>query len=514
MRRAFVVLAALLAIVPASVVLASGGTETPAADSGKQSKPVVVYIYNPGKANDKETWDRLRNWIIKQSGVQFQERFVQTNPDYQAQLTIALAGKQDVDLIAVANVGQMLDFVGRGALAQLNASLDKYGADYRKNVSPEVWKSVTDKDGKIWCYPLENTLQTSDMMSVRADWLKKLGMGEITSIADLEAYMRKAMKADFDGNGKDDTVGIIDFDKGFSSRWDNSLQYVFTETNGTPGVASFQNYLDPQGRITPNVMHPGYKAYIGKMAQWYKEGLMYQEQYAVSTNQVNDLVTANKVATLVSWYSSVLNGWEPLLKTVPDSEYVLAFPKTVNGNLYAIAVGAPARPLYGVTSYSTVVDWCTKLLNWANADPTNYVALIFGEPDKDWKWVDKSKILTERINTGIDCAFCMAGAKLSWNPRGTTDTWQRAHWWGFQDVMVNKPNRYPPDWYIPYNLKGTAVEASAVDAYTLIEEAKANIILGKRPLDDWDGVVAQFRKMYGDAFQQLATQQYNAFVKK
>jgi ABC-type glycerol-3-phosphate transport system substrate-binding protein len=506
MRRFLAV--AVLLLLSASLAMAAGSKDT-GATSTAQKKPVIVYIYNPGTATYPNAWDDIRNYIIEKSGVDFKERFVQTREEYDAQLNVALAGQQDIDLIMVSSVGSMVDFMGRGALAKLNTAVDTYGPDLRKTIQAETWKTVTDADGNIWAIPRQNDFRPAPTLTVRGDWLKKLGLAMPTTIAEFENYMRKALAADFDGNGKPDTVGIIGRRTGFVD-FNSTVLWWYTETNGEPNATTFNNYLDAQGRVTPNILHPGYKTYLGKLREWYAEGLIYKEQYTVTQDQALDQVIANKVASYTGWHSVVLSGWEPLLKTVPDSSYDIAFIKTATGKPFASQMGNPGSPHLGVTSYSPVVNEAVKLSAWFVANPTNHTTMVFGVPNKHWRWIDESKLVAERMVEGIDCAFCI-GSHTLFNVRGPNETWQRGHWWGNQDVLKGTPHWYPPDWFVPYNFRGTVIDGKAVDAYTLIEEARTGIILGRRPVDDWDTVTAQFRRMYGDDYIRLATEQYNKF---
>ena len=71
----------------------------------------------------------------------------------------------------------------------------------------------------------------------------------------------------------------------------------------------------------------------------------------------------------------------------------------------------------------------------------------------------------------------------------------------------------PQDSFVNYKWKGTPIESSLQDAITLITENKAKIILGDKSVDEWDKVIEQYRKMFGDKYIELATQQYNEYKK-
>ena len=508
MKR-LVLFALVLAVIPAFSVWSGAQGESAATAEGEQPKTLVIYIYSSWNAAPPEDMARIKAWAKESSGIDFDLRVVVDRNDYDSQVQIVLAGEQDVDTIEVNSTTQMVEYYNRGALTRLNESLDNFGPNLRRLYGDDTWRSVTLADGGEYAVPLQNHFRTADVITIRKDWREKLGMAPITTIAQYEEFMRRAMEADFDGNGIDDTIGLISH----SAYWRMNLtfQYIFTETSQGQHTRD-NNYLSPDGKITPNVLHPDYKNYIGKLAEWHKEGLLYQEQYGATGNAINDLVAANKIASMSSWHSSINTGWEVLLEMVPDAFYEMVDIQTAYGNDFKYAAGVPGRPQHGVVSYSPMADWAVKWFDWIISDKTNYVGTIFGEPEVDWNWVDKENnvALTTNKESGIDCPIC-SYSHWGWNPRGPlgSEPWMRTEWMRKQDIIGTKPYTYPPDWFIPYDFKGTLVERNAADAATLIEEGIVNIILGERPLSDWDAITAEYRKLVGDEYIRLATEQYN-----
>jgi hypothetical protein len=66
---------------------------------------------------------------------------------------------------------------------------------------------------------------------------------------------------------------------------------------------------------------------------------------------------------------------------------------------------------------------------------------------------------------------------------------------------------------VQYNWKDTPVESKKADAYTVIAEYQAQIILGELPVDEWDTAVRKFKEMYGNEYIELATKQYKESIK-
>jgi ABC-type glycerol-3-phosphate transport system substrate-binding protein len=131
----------------------------------------------------------------------------------------------------------------------------------------------------------------------RLDWLEKLGIkppGEIRPIGtsggleriyftdqaytldQTEEILKAFTRNDPDGNGKNDTYGMLPFNNAFTS-WASTLL-------GAYGVASGYN-LEENGKLTAAEISDKYKEFLKMMARWNKEGLLDPEWTTIDANK-------------------------------------------------------------------------------------------------------------------------------------------------------------------------------------------------------------------------------------
>ena len=349
------------------------------------------------------------------------------------------------------------------------------------------------------------------MFYIRRDWREKLGIkNPPTTLDELEAYLYAVRDGDPDGNGKADHYGIV-------GRSFGDFQRVFPQIITGETTAFGANYIDSQDRVVPQYMHPKFKDYLAKMAQWHKDGILHPEQYTMKRAFYEDLVIANKVGAGIGWYSNIIRPWEKLMKNVPEAHYEYPVIEHLNGEPYKASRRPPAGPMTGVVSYSDNAEWTLKLFQWAIESPTNYMVTGEGIPGVHWEWVDESKFEFNQFKNPEKPEYVYA-----WSLIEDSATFVRKAVNIDQGFVRNKYNEvkdhmakigyvWAPDWFVAYQWKGTPVETNMADAQTLIEEAMVNIIIGKRPVSDWDKVIAQYRKMYGDKYVELAKQMYREY---
>lgn len=486
-----------------SVAQSTAGT-TAAPTQAVQEKPVKI-IYGANNEYKQDEYQRIKDYMEQKSGVKFETKILNSGEDFEAQTNIALASNEDIDVIDfMTGTGLYQDLIGRGALQKLNDPLQKYGPNLLKIFSADAWRSVTDKNGDIYAIPGQDPV-VGTLCGIRKDWREKLGMGPITSLAELEKYLVAVRDGDLDGNEKKDTIPLTSSD-GYGNVQCAFLP-LFTDTIG------IGNYLDANGNLVPVEMNPKFKDYLATMARWTKEGLLDKQLSTEKLPQINDLITNNRVGALAEWYSNQIRPSIPLKTKVPLAEYEYITPKTLSGAAYPLQVNSSNSPLASIVSYSKNTEYAMKLYDWQMASIENYNVPIVGIEGEDWKYVDKSQGIIERLNDKVDAillnmSYTPFNFKQS-NADEITKQYDIAKAWYLQYPNTVKS----PDWFVTYNWKGTPVETSATDAQTLLTESIAKIILGETPVSEWDKIIAKYKSIYGDKYVELATQQYKAYKK-
>jgi putative aldouronate transport system substrate-binding protein len=450
-------------------------------------------------------------YIAEQSGIEVVPQIVRS--DWANKLNLALAAGEELDLIQTKGMDRLNDLRHRGALQPLTKAIEKYGQNIKAALPEEAWKVVTDEHGEIWSIPQENVSKISfEAIVIRKDWREQLGMGPITTLEEFEEYLRKVKEADPAGGGQ--TIPLLS-SKSPEAMLPIPFVWIWTEQPGI-GHNGTGNYLDENGNVTPIVLHPGYKDMLATFAKWYKDGLLYKENFNMDKKKFNDLLISNRVAAAVAWYSDIIRPWESLQKNVPEAEYEYLGLKTVNGNPYKLGGYVPARPQLGVASYSKKVDEAVKLVDWMLTSPENLLAFKVGIAGVDFKMEQKDGRyymtdlkadvpVKDRLNYAM--SFYVHDGMQGRQPE---PNWLWSHYYSGWDFLGQFEYVTNPDWYIAYDWTGTPVEVSLADGATFMEEAMAKVISGQTPIDKWDDILKQYRKMHADGYIEEATKQYNA----
>ncbi len=526
MRRALFVAAVLALLVPAALFAGAQGEK---AASVSQSRPVVFMNYM-GHTSSDAFYKRLHDYIEQQTGVKFTYRDVKNSDDYTVQLTAAIAAQEQIDAFGISGT-QLADYKNRGVIQDITDPMNAYGPDIKKlfDSAPgwtgleqgAMWRSVTI-GGRIWAVPGASSTDVGVILSIRKDWREKLGIGPISTIDQFEQYLRKVKVTDLNGNGKADEIP-------FNPMYGNSglegvassMEYPFTGVHGWLHEWYQSNYIDENGNVVPSVMHPNFKAFLTRMAQWYKDGLFNPDMATSTWDNDNDLLAANRVGATASWYSDFYGAWQTLVKTVPDAVYEHVPLKGPNGSTAKFSGNNPAQAQWAYASWSPkdIVAAGVKLQDWFAMNKDNYLVQVHGVQNTDWKYTNKGENTVRPQIQHISDKDYYSYSFLGFNPWngvvvGGADDWSSQHYRDANVQLGKLAVWFPPDWFVAYDFKGTPIEKSRVDASTFINEAIANIILGKSPVSDWDAKVAQFRSMYGDEFTKLATAQYKQALGK
>ena len=185
---------------------------------GKYDPPISVTMVHT--ANDGAFWfpagDDINNNVYTRRweetlGIKYS--FLWTCPGSQAEekMNVMIASGDLPDFFAV-NRKQFEMLYKAGMLEDLTGAIEQYASKYTKKYLTGQYASLLDvatRDGKT--YGLTNGFtyhDTCQMIWIRADWLKKLGLETPKTLADLENIMDAFVNKDPDGNGANDTYAV------------------------------------------------------------------------------------------------------------------------------------------------------------------------------------------------------------------------------------------------------------------------------------------------------------------
>lgn len=476
----------------------------------KQTEPVKIYTRTLNNAETKPDNEKVLKVIEEKSGVKMQKYYV-AQDGYNDKMNMMLASGEEfdgMDLLAFTEHWSVLK--DRKQIQPLNKLIDEYGPNIKK-VMAEALKTTTDKDGVIWAIPRQEDFPTGFVPTIRKDWAEALGMKLPTTITELEAYFEAVLTKDPNKNGKKDEIPLASV--GLTSLVQDFQPY-FTGSYST-------RYLDQNGKVMKDWTHPGYKAMMEKFRDWYQKGYLHKEFLIAKTNQVNDLITADRVGVFAGWYSGQVRPLVELQKTKPEALYdpvpVLTDSKT---GVAAWGSNPQYSPRLVIPSTSKNAAFTIKMIDWTLASRENYGLAAHGIEGDHFKWVDSQK--TQLDVTGAD-RYAGNWLLTSFNDKAIRpekltpkDDLVGLEYERLQKILKGSEFKYVEafDHFVPYVTKGTPAENLTKDGDTMMEEAKEKFILGQISGEDWDKAVQKYMELQGNVLSELWTKQYNEAIGK
>ncbi|WP_329364845.1 sugar ABC transporter substrate-binding protein [Streptomyces sp. NBC_00669] len=229
-RRALPMAALAITLVTASTALTACGGGS---GGGSASGPLKVWVRGAG--DSQKAYQMVFDGYTRKTGVKVQ--LFMTNTDFETKLNAAAAAHKLPDVV-IDDGSQLGAFKSQGIITEV----DQAKISGASQVSGAAWKSVADDQGKTYGVPFS---AQANVLLVRSDWLKKVGMQPPKTWADLEKVAEAFTTQDPDGNGKNDTYGLAvpgSTQRGYLSWfWSNFLYQAggnFLEPTGSGGFRS------------------------------------------------------------------------------------------------------------------------------------------------------------------------------------------------------------------------------------------------------------------------------------
>ncbi|SFA79766.1 putative aldouronate transport system substrate-binding protein [Cohnella sp. OV330] len=300
---------------PSTAAAASNAAGADAA--GKYDPPITVHsirpvdstvTYDSGEDISNNRWseyfkdalgiDMVYDWTTAK------------NDDYVNKLNVIIAsGDKPADIYQV-NASQLQQLADAGVLADLTEAFDKYASPLTKKLmNGDGGKGMSSATfgGKLLALPQGSaTITNNDVLWIRTDWLKNVGLSEPKSIDDLVKIADAFVNQDPDKNGKKDTLGL-------------GITQGPSPSNG--GVADLGGWFagfkaypdrwvkDAAGQAVFGSIQPEVKQALAKLQEMYKSGLIDKEWAVKDSDKFGEDVLTNKVGI---WYGANWNSMYPI----------------------------------------------------------------------------------------------------------------------------------------------------------------------------------------------------------
>jgi putative aldouronate transport system substrate-binding protein len=401
MKRFLVLLLSLAAVVSA---FAGGNSAKPAAEAA----PTVTWLQGNAATFAEEDTPVLQA-IEKATGVKF--TVIQVAPgDYDAKLNTLIASRQLPDLFSVS-ISDALQFISEGMLAPLEDHLAQYGPNLQRELGQYIRMSPVNNtgDGHTYLIPGYGDTIVENLM-VRVDWLKKLGLQMPTDLDSLYDVLYAFTYNDPDGNGKNDTVGII-----FTMTQNNQWDVLF----GAFGIAYNHPYQLANGTVTTYMKAPGYLEAIEYLRKLYSAGVMDREFATMPAMTAHERLWTGRVGVYGFRAVGTTNNWYPGRYTFPvpaDPAEIFGYTdiKGPRGEHGASRVYRNVNSGFVVSSTAKYPEAAIKILDYLATEEGDTLTYL-GVEGLMYEWIDKANGTYRRLGEFTDDSIHRAkGGYVYW----------------------------------------------------------------------------------------------------
>ncbi|MEN6312609.1 MAG: hypothetical protein ABFD25_00005 [Clostridiaceae bacterium] len=356
----------------------------------KYESPVTITVarrtQQGAKFSDGQSMegDNIWNKLYSEYGINIKTLWSADASQYTQKLNLSIASEEIPDLLYVYDSQKNM-------MEKANMTMDM--KPYYDKYATENTKKVYESDGgiglkaatsgeKLLFLPTNQSDQNSqgDLLWIRADWLKNVGMSEPKTIDDMEKIMDAFVHNDPNKDGKGGTyaLGIAGKDN-LVNDWASTCG-VFQGFHVMP-VLSVNNTMffnkDSSGNITWDGTNPNTKLALQRLQDWYKKGYLSADLSTTDAGGklVQDL-TASKFGMVYC------PGWLPswplpdLKKKIASADWIPVSPPTIDGKAAQIFGYTTVGAWYAVSKDCKNPEAIMKMMNLyvdkAQTDPANY----------------------------------------------------------------------------------------------------------------------------------------------
>ncbi len=309
-------------------LFAAGGAESKAPSDGKLEL-TIVYDYDiPDGAPITKAIEEAFNVKLNT----LNNKGLSTAENKQ-KMQLMVASGDKIDVFVAYDYNMLSTFAQQGVIAEVPRELIQKEAprmyNYLMKIQPGAFAFST-VNGKNYGFPTAWPLGNhSRVMSIRVDWLEKMGMEIPTTLSDLEKALYAFRNNDPDGNGVKDTYGFSFYNT------PGNVQ-MFAAIYGAFG-AHPQIFQVKNGELVYGSTLPETKEALTLLNKWYKEGIIdpsffvdnytvFQEKWINSKFGLIPDTWWWTAGPSVKYYSGAL--YDPLVKANPAAKPTTIGPVT------------------------------------------------------------------------------------------------------------------------------------------------------------------------------------------
>lgn len=269
-------------------------------------KPPVKFP--EGDDYDNNVWTRA---YLENYGIRVKHLWVVDRGQKDQKMNLMLASGELPDFMEVTGV-QFKQLIEAGQIEDLTQAYETYASESVVKIlnegGPKPLLSAT-VDGKLMGIPFtQNPKENAPILWIRTDWLNKLGLQPPETIDDVVAIAEAFATGDPDGNGSDDTFGLLA---------DNTMYSLSGFLNGSHAYMDIW-VKDGQGNLAFSGIQPEMKAALARLHEMYKDGLLDPEFAVKNYEKASEFLANSRIGMFYGNSSGSAGGIT--IQTVRDND--------------------------------------------------------------------------------------------------------------------------------------------------------------------------------------------------
>lgn len=454
--------------------------------------------------------------------------------NYDTKLRLALTGSEQLpDVFPVYGTQMIADMIESGRVKDITDDIEQYMPQRLKDIYakyPETYYPLT-KDGRIYGIACCPALTEGQVMIIRQDWLDKLNLQAPTNMDEFEAVIKAFTEDDPDGNGVKDTYGFTYSGSDiYNTGWVADPVSLFSANSGKNFPGSWRE--DENGNLMYGSIHEGNRKTLERMAQWHKNGWIFQEAAATGAwdamgqftegkagifigrpwaiNSVRDVTSVAPNAEIKAYPNILQDNGEPTYQTAQINDGWLMFNKDFNNMeaffkyydwLYDAAFGTGDFP------YGYLQDYDFDVLSDGTVV---FDSSLFDPPVTDPFMPGKSTVL--KNSPALDSMQVYASVSSGKTPESSAELRAAADFGTVPDMAAGYALANEHRDELLANLFNAAptetMNRSWEQLQTMEKQVYTNIIYGNEPIEAFDKFVQDWKAQGGDQITQEVNEWY------
>lgn len=458
--------------------------------------------------------NRMRRYIQERVNVTVENAWEVTSWDQYDQrhdLTVASGDLPDVMIVDARDMRQLAE---ADLIQDLSAVYEEYASPFIKEsygMTDGLALEQATIDGRLMGLP--NVLKDGDyypMLWLRQDWLDNLGLAMPETLEEVGEVARAFNEDDPDGNGQDDTVGLL-----ASENWAFDFQPFFTYFGAFPS-AWVEN---ADGEVIYGSVAPEMREALSMLQGWYQEGLIDPEFATLSGDSFEQKLVGGRAGMVVGpWWLTCC----PLVNSVtndPNAEWVPVFAPFPEDNVYKPIADSLTASFIVVRKDYPTPEAVVKTLNVQTDynDPDRPTYADYPEANVVWTFVWPFSFILDRPDTltyhqGLIEQAVESGDPSELNPEDrlqyedvvayqSDPVGNRDRWTNYANNMVSLPlledDRIEPFRRLYQAELILADERIWPTLEKLENETMLRVLTGQSSIEEFDAFVDQWNRLGG-----------------